>query len=125
MYDLWAAYGRAAPVAMAADSVDLISTDVTSDADVARLGLFPETNPFRDRVDLRLDLPRPAPVTFEVFDAQGRRIRRLDLGLLPAGPHHLSWDGQDGAGRDAGSGVFWARVQAGEGMLRQQLVRLR
>jgi carboxypeptidase D len=60
----------------------------------------------------RLDLPQAGPVRVGLFDAQGRRVRLLLDGRLAAGPHALAWDGRDGAGRAAASGVYFVRAAA-------------
>jgi flagellar hook assembly protein FlgD len=89
------------------------------------VSLRPAQNPFRGDLDLRLDLPRPAPLSLELFDAAGRLVRRLDLGLRGAGAHRLFWDGRNEQGRDVGSGVFWARTSVGEETFVQKVVRTR
>ncbi|MEZ4650725.1 MAG: FlgD immunoglobulin-like domain containing protein [Candidatus Eisenbacteria bacterium] len=125
MYGHWTTYGRCAPIVMSTETIDLDVTGVEPAGTPAVLALFPETNPFRDRIVLRLDLPRPLPVRLEVFDSQGRSVHRADLGQLPGGPHPVEWNGLDDHGRDVGSGVFWVRVEAGPQSLREQVVRVR
>jgi hypothetical protein len=75
------------------------------------LGGFP--NPFRREVTLILRLPSSSDPRLEIFDAAGRRVRRLDPGPLASGTHRLSWDGRDDGGRGVSSGVYFARAQAG------------
>jgi flagellar hook assembly protein FlgD len=41
-------------------------------------------------------------------------VRSLEDGVLPAGLHHLLWDGRDGAGRAVAPGVYFARFQTRE-----------
>jgi flagellar hook assembly protein FlgD len=53
-------------------------------------------------------------VSVAVFDARGRCVRRLVEGLLRAGPHGVSWDGRDGAGRAVPGGVYFARIAHGK-----------
>ena len=125
LYDLWVAHGRAAPVAMVADSVSFSPVDVPAGSPRGRVALAPLANPFHGGLELRLDLPHPAPVRLEIFDAQGRRAASRDLGMLGAGAHRLTWDGRGARGQDMGSGVFWAVVQAGPERLVRPVVRLR
>lgn len=56
-------------------------------------------NPTKGLVNIEFDVPRPAAVGLEVFDAQGRLVRTLSKGASLAGSHAISWDarGQDGA----------------------------
>jgi hypothetical protein len=113
MYDLWTANGRAAPVAMATGSATF--GPVAVDPDGAKtLEVRAANNPFRGPLELLITLPRPGPVTLEIFDVSGRLVSRLDRGALERGPHGLIWDGRDRTGADAGSGLFWATVRAGD-----------
>jgi hypothetical protein len=72
-------------------------------------------NPFNPRVTIQYSLPRTAPVDAAVYDLSGHRIRRLLAGdVLAAGPHSLVWDGEDGTGRPAASGVYMIRISSGK-----------
>lgn len=65
-------------------------------------------NPVRDFATLSFVVPVSGPVRLEWFDVAGRRVTNLDLGVLPAGPHMVSFDR-----RRAGSlapGVYLARL---------------
>jgi hypothetical protein len=125
MYAAWVAHGRAPPVAMAGDSVSFAPVAVEDGGRVPRTDLSVAMNPFRGALDLRLELDRPARVVLEVVDVRGRRVARLDKGMLAGGAHRIVWDGRDGSGRDAGPGVFWARVQVDGERLVRPAVRLR
>jgi flagellar hook assembly protein FlgD len=43
---------------------------------------------------------------------QGRQIRTLQDGVLPAGHHQRSWDGMTASGSRAGNGVYLVRFSA-------------
>lgn len=82
-------------------------------------------NPGRGQVGFGFALPREADVSLDVFDARGRRVASLAHGRWPAGEQRLVWDGRDLQGRDAGSGLFFARLQC-EGVVRvARLSRMR
>ena len=59
--------------------VDLTAV-ATSDPDDLLSGLEAFPNPTSGRVDLRLELPGPLPLGYEVYDANGRRITTRQLG---------------------------------------------
>uniref|UniRef100_A0A832I4X6 FlgD/Vpr Ig-like domain-containing protein n=1 Tax=Eiseniibacteriota bacterium TaxID=2212470 RepID=A0A832I4X6_UNCEI len=124
MYDAWVAHGRAAPVAMVADSATFGPVAV-GPADPAGAALRTLSNPFTGGLELRLGLAAPAPVTLEVFDVRGARVAREPLGTMAPGEHALRWNGRDSNGRDAGAGVYWVRVTAGEIAFTRRVVRLR
>ncbi|HET7224212.1 MAG TPA: FlgD immunoglobulin-like domain containing protein [Candidatus Eisenbacteria bacterium] len=72
----------------------------------------PGPSPTRAGARMRLALPLAAPVRVSVSDAQGRRVRAWDAGVLAAGTHELAWDGRDQAGRPVAPGVWLVSVEA-------------
>jgi hypothetical protein len=85
----------------------------------------PEPNPGRTSVQLRLRLPNSAPVTAEVLDLSGRRVRMLAYGTFDAGEHSLVWDGRDRDGNEAGAGVYFVRVSIPGTRFTRRIVRVR
>ena len=73
----------------------------------------PYPNPFNPSTRLEFHLPRDADVRLEIYDLQGRLIRRLVDAHRPAGPQTAIWDGLDGQGRATPSGLYLARLSAG------------
>ncbi len=49
-------------------------------------------NPFSTSTTIGYELRHAAPVTLSIYDALGRRIRLLELGLQAAGPHQVRLD---------------------------------
>ncbi len=58
-------------------------------------------------------LDRPTAVRLRIYDAAGRLVRTLVDGVRPAGSHTAFWDGRDDAGRNAASGAYVCRLEAG------------
>ncbi len=52
-------------------------------------------NPFNPKTDLAFNLSADAHVRLSIFDLQGRRVRTVLDGPLPAGRHEREWDGRD------------------------------
>ncbi|MEZ4388810.1 MAG: FlgD immunoglobulin-like domain containing protein [Candidatus Krumholzibacteriia bacterium] len=77
-----------------------------------RLGVAP--NPANPGTVISYDVPRATRVVMRVVDVRGRVVRTLVDGWRPAGAHRAFWDGRDGDGREAASGVYLA-VCEGEG----------
>jgi hypothetical protein len=73
----------------------------------------PVPNPFNPTTALQFDLPVASLVVLDVYDAQGRQVRRLAQGTHDAGQHRVFWDGRDDAGTQVGSGTYFARIVAG------------
>ncbi|MBK9472851.1 MAG: hypothetical protein IPO18_11260 [bacterium] len=67
-------------------------------------------NPFNPTLAIEFELERAGPASVDVFDLQGRRVRRLWAGDLEAGRHGMSWDGNDDGGRRLASGAYVLRL---------------
>lgn len=69
-------------------------------------------NPFNPSTQFRLALPRAGAVELVIYNPLGNPVRRLIREHLPAGVHHIVWDGRDDRGRELPSGLYLARLQA-------------
>ncbi|MDM7914421.1 MAG: hypothetical protein ACE15D_17490 [Candidatus Eisenbacteria bacterium] len=93
---VWAYMDPDLPVAGAQDDAwDTVAWDL----------LDARPNPFTDRTTFSYSLPSRSSVVMEVFDPQGRRVERRDLGTLSPGEHQVSIEGK---GRSAG--VYLVRM---------------
>jgi len=82
----------------------------TPPAALRLLGASP--NPFNPCTTVRFALPSPGPAAVEVFALDGRLVRTLRRGPMPAGEHAADWDGRDEAGRPQPSGAYVVRITA-------------
>jgi hypothetical protein len=82
-------------------------------ASLALLGATP--NPLRHASRIDYSTPSAGHVTLAVHDVQGRRVRTLVDASVPAGPHAVSWDARDDAGRQLPAGEYWMRLVTAEG----------
>jgi hypothetical protein len=71
-------------------------------------------NPFNPSTSIRFDLAKPERVTLTVYNILGQEVARLADGEFPAGSHAVIWDGRDGSGATAASGVYIYRISAGD-----------
>ena len=68
-------------------------------------------NPFNPMTAIEFDVASDARVTLRVFTATGRLARTLvSIDGVPTGRYRTRWDGRDDAGREVGSGVYFARL---------------
>jgi flagellar hook assembly protein FlgD len=63
-------------------------------------------------------------VTIRLYDASDRKIRTPGNEPKPAGFHHIIWNGQDHAGKTAGSGVYLYVMTAGSFVESKQMMML-
>jgi photosystem II stability/assembly factor-like uncharacterized protein len=69
-------------------------------------------NPFTARTTIEFTIPRGSsgPAVLQIYDASGKRVRKLLDMAHARGPHTVVWDGKDGAGRDMPSGIYFCRL---------------
>lgn len=82
-------------------------------------------NPVRSTALLGFMLPRAGEVSVSIYDITGRLIRALPTTVFPSGWNEIRWDGRDWTGRQASSGVYICRVNAGDraGIVKAVLLR--
>ncbi len=83
-------------------------------------------NPFNPRTTLSFTLAADETCRLTIFDLRGRRVATLvDGRVLAAGRQSLVWDGRDEQGQAVASGVYAARLTAGDltALTRLTLVR--
>ena len=70
-------------------------------------------NPFNPVTTIRYVLPAGGEVLLQVFDVQGREIKRLVDGYIEAGEWSVVWDGMNERGDAVASGVYFLRLRTG------------
>lgn len=72
-------------------------------------------NPFNPVTTIDFRLPEPSRVTLAVFNIRGQLVRTLVNETRDSGLHSVTWDGTGGSGHALGSGVYFYRLQTGDG----------
>lgn len=71
-------------------------------------------NPFNGGIHIPLTLGEgTAPVSLEVYDALGHRVRSLVARGVHTGARTVAWDGRDDQGRSVGSGTYLVELRVG------------
>lgn len=106
------------------------ATAVTENGD----GAAPQTlllaapNPFRSsvRLDCALNSSPMLDARLIVYDVLGRQVKDLSSGLSRSeNSSILYWDGTDDAGKDAGNGLFFIRLECATGGATAKVIRAR
>lgn len=84
------------------------------------LGISAFPNPFNPSTTLTFTLSAACPVTLEVFNVLGRKVYGKDFGRMSAGEHRQQFDATEFA-----SGIYFARVQAGNAVRVHKMMVLR
>ena len=76
-------------------------------------------NPFNPETWIPYQLAHPAEVEVTIYSADGKLVRTLALGQLPAGVYQSRsraayWDGRNALGEPVASGVYFYTLSAGE-----------
>ncbi len=72
------------------------------------LGNYP--NPFNPETTISFDLAEQCPVTIEVFNIKGQKVRTLVRDSYAPGHHSVVWNGTDAKGGTVSSGVYFYRM---------------
>lgn len=81
--------------------------------------------PSAAKTRLCFELKREGRASLSVYNGLGQRVADLHRGMLGAGRHSFSWDGRDGNGRPATSGVYFARLEVeGGGRATARVIKL-
>ena len=82
------------------------------------------TNP-QGKTEFSFALARTGNAKLSIFDLRGRLVRRQDLGVLGAGSHSVPWDGLAVGGERCATGVYFARLTAGQEIATCRVVLVR
>jgi hypothetical protein len=83
-------------------------------------------NPFNPTTEITHSLPKEAPVTFEIYNLLGVRVRTLMAGQTKnAGQYRITWDGKNDAGVGMPSGVYLYRISAGSFLASKKMTLLK
>jgi flagellar hook assembly protein FlgD len=70
-------------------------------------------NPFNPSTTIRFGLPKEAPVTLEIYNLLGMKVRTLISGrTMSAAYFNVVWDGKDDAGVGVPTGIYIYRIVA-------------
>ncbi len=107
--------------------VRIVGTTATASPAIRRgpLLLRAHPNPFNPRVVLDYRVPDAGTVSLSILDPAGRVVVHLLDANQAAGEHQVVWNGRDGRGRPLASGVYFARLRAGDRVETRKLTMVR
>ena len=105
---------------------------------VSMAELFPEKpmllqnypNPFNPETWIPYQLSTDSEVVISIYDAQGERVRQLDLGYKHVGTYitrgrAVYWEGKDNYGEPVASGLYFYQIRAGAFSASRKMVILK
>jgi len=110
------------------NNLDEKSITINSQTDVSSTNLtlaqnYP--NPFNPTTIIRFHLRERQKVRLLIFDLNGKLVRTLVEGELPAGAQTMLWDGRDQQGKTVASGVYFYELVAGNKVERKKMTLVR
>lgn len=78
-------------------------------------------NPFNPVTTIPYYVAETGQVRLTIINLLGRTVRTLVNGTVETGFHTVEWDGNDAAGKDAGTGMFICRIDLGS---RSEIIKL-
>jgi len=87
-------------------------------------------NPFNPETWIPYQLSQAAEVKLEIYDGQGRLVKKLELGWQPAGYYtttaeSIYWDGRNSNGEQVSSGLYFYQLEAGDYTQTRKMVILK
>ena len=83
-------------------------------------------NPFNPSTTIQFGLPVSSPVTMEIYNVLGVKVRTLIHGeVMNAAMHQVVWNGKDDAGISVASGVYLYRINAGTFQVSKKMMMLK
>jgi tetratricopeptide (TPR) repeat protein len=82
-------------------------------------------NPFNPATEIQYSLPEAGKVSIKIFDIQGREMQTLVESSQLAGVHSIRWNGQDHAGLNVASGIYFYRILYNEKILNRKMMIIR
>lgn len=102
-----------------------VTVSSEAEAEQEEQGLLPAApNPSRGGTTIRYTLEQASPVELAVYNLLGQRVVVLDDAVRESGPHAVTWDGTDGAGRAVASGTYLYSLRTERGEVETRLMTL-
>jgi len=70
-------------------------------------------NPFNPVTTISYTVAKDSPVSIDVYNIKGQKVKNLVNDIHTAGTHKITWNGKDTQGRDVASGVYFYRLNSG------------
>ena len=95
---------------------------ITLSLGAARAGQTPQDfalmqnypNPFNPATLIQFQIAQASPVSLDIYNILGQKVRTLVNEPLPAGRYTAVWDGRSDAGSGVSAGIYFYRLQAGD-----------
>jgi hypothetical protein len=74
-----------------------------------KMQIYSYPNPFNSSVAIDIHVPTDSEIELNIFNISGQLVRELYSGAVRQGTHQFVWDGRDGIGLIAPSGLYYCK----------------
>ncbi len=109
-------------------SITRTTTGIPADVTPPRsfdLALSNYPNPFNSKTMINYSLPLPGSIKIEIYNISGQLVKKYDFADRPAGHGYIVWDATNDAGKDVGSGVYFARLTTNMNSISRNIVLMK
>ena len=71
-------------------------------------------NPFNPETTIAFSTKENGPVSIDIYNIKGQKVKALVSENMQAGPHTVVWNGTNDNGKSVSSGVFFYRMKSGK-----------
>jgi len=113
--------------------IDTLRTQVLESTEPKPGRIVPQTsrlhpnypNPFNPVTTIRFDLQQSGRTRLAVYNLLGQEVAVLRDGMMASGAHVVRWEGTDSRGSFVGTGIYFARLEAPDGVsvIKMALIR--
>ncbi len=93
------------------DSPNPTDENITTPVATVLNGNYP--NPFNPTTTISYSVKKTGPVTIDIYNIRGQKVRSLVNDKVEAGSHVVTWEGDDNNGKTVSSGVYFYKMNAG------------
>jgi len=98
---------------------------VSEDANRTKpLTLTVSPNPFRNNVEIKLQIPEKSLISASIYDLSGRAVRNFLISNFQFPISRITWDGKDTNGNLLPAGVYYLRLKTQGKELNKKLIKL-
>ena len=98
-----------------------VALEFAPEADLT-FGMENYPNPFNPSTTIRYTLPEASNVRLTIYNVLGQEVRTLVNAAQSRGVHSVQWDGRDASGRQAATGIYIYRLEAGQFVATRNMV---
>jgi hypothetical protein len=82
-------------------------------------------NPFNPSTIIEYDIPKTGMVEINIYNIQGRLVKKLDNSVHQSGSQKVVWDGRDNIGAKVASGVYFYQVRYSGNTITKKLMLIK